>query len=93
MAYGFEGGVTTEMEGGLKIDFFLRWAHLGRVESSGSIVVSQTEWLATGNPSFPIGTEGSEQPADYDSVFHYTDWKEGGDLSTLDIGVRLRIQF
>jgi hypothetical protein len=91
LAYAFEGGVTTEMDGGLKLDFFLRWTHLGRVESSGSIVVSQTEWLATG--AAPIGEDGSEQQAEYDSVFHYTNWKEGGNLSAIDLGVRLRIQF
>jgi hypothetical protein len=91
IAYALEGGVTTELQGGLKLDFFLRWANLGRVESSGSIVLSQTEWLATG--AAPIGVDGSEQPADYDSVFHYTDWKEGGKLSTLDLGIRLRVQF
>jgi hypothetical protein len=91
MAYALEGGLTTEMSGGLKIDFFMRWANLGRVESSGSVVVSQTEWLATG--AAPIGTDGAEQQANYDSVFHYTDWKEGGDLNAIDMGVRLRMQF
>ena len=91
LAYAFEGGVTTELDGGLKLDFFIRWANLGRVESSGSIVVSQTEWLATG--AAPIGQDGAEQPADYDSVFHYTNWKEGGDLVATDMGIRLRLQF
>jgi len=91
LAYAIEVGVTSELEGGLKLDFFLRWAQLGRVESSGSIVVSQTEWLATG--AAPIGNPDSEMPALYDSVFHYTNWKEGGRLGVLDLGVRLRIQF
>jgi hypothetical protein len=91
LSYALEGGVTTELDGGLKIDFFMRWANLGRVESSGSVVVSQTEWLATG--AAPIGVNGSEQPADYDSVFHYTNWKEGGSMTSIDLGVRLRIQF
>jgi hypothetical protein len=91
LAYAFEGGLTTEMEGGLKLDFFVRWANLGKVQSSGSIVVSQTEWLATGVGT--IGQDGSEQAADYDSVFHYTDWKEGGNLNAFDMGIRMRIQF
>ena len=91
ISYAFEGGVTTELQGGLKLDFFMRWAHLGQVESSGSIVVSQTEWLATG--AAPIGVDGSEEAAKYDSVFHYTNWKEGGTLNAIDLGVRLRIQF
>jgi opacity protein-like surface antigen len=91
LAYAFEGGVTTELEGGLKLDFFARWANMGRVESSGSIVLTQTQWLATG--AMPIGQDGSEQPADYKDVLHYTDWKEGGKLTTLDLGIRLRIQF
>jgi hypothetical protein len=91
LAWAFEGGVTTELEGGLKLDFFLRWANLGRVESSGSIVVSQTEWVSTGVGV--IGQDGSEAPALYDSVFHYTNWQEGGALRALDLGVRLRIQF
>jgi len=92
LAYAVEGGVTTELEGGLKLDFFIRWANLGRVESSGSIVVSQTEWMSTGS-GIPIGTPGSEQPGDYDAVFHYTNWKEGGKLTALDMGIRMRIQF
>jgi len=90
MAFSFEGGVTTELEGGLKIDFFARWVNLGKVQSSGSIVVTQTEWLANAAGPFE---DGMEEPGLYDAVFHYTDWKEGGKLTTLDIGVRLRIQF
>jgi hypothetical protein len=91
LAWMIEGGVTTEMDGGVKIDFFVRYMGLGRVQSSGSIVVSQTEWLSTGVGV--IGQDGSEAPALYDSVFHYTNWKEGGTLRALDLGVRLRIQF
>ena len=90
LAWALEGGVTMEMEGGLKLDFFVRYANLGRVETSGNIVVSQTEWLATGDP---IGTMGSEIPADYDSVFHYTGWRESGTLGMVDLGVRVRMQF
>ncbi|MDR1027331.1 MAG: hypothetical protein LBL46_02860 [Rickettsiales bacterium] len=92
MSYAIEVGATTELQGGLKLDFFARWANLGKVQSSGSVVVSQTEWLAV-SPNLAIGEAGSEQPAEYDSVFHYTNWKEGGNLTSLDLGVRLRIQF
>jgi hypothetical protein len=91
LAYMLEGGLTTELEGGIKLDFFLRYSGMGKVQSSGSIVVSQTEWLSTG--AAPIGTEGSEAQAEYDSVFHYTNWFEGGNIGTIDAGVRMRIQF
>ncbi|MCL2748535.1 MAG: hypothetical protein FWE50_00480 [Alphaproteobacteria bacterium] len=91
LAYMLEGGLSTELEGGIKLDFFVRWTGLGKVQSSGSIVVSQTEWLSTGMA--PIGTPGSEEPGAYDSVFHYTNWYESGNLGTLDLGVRMRIQF
>ncbi|MCL2017328.1 MAG: hypothetical protein FWG80_00950 [Alphaproteobacteria bacterium] len=92
LAYMLELGMTTEMDGGIKIDFFVRYASLGKVQSSGSIVISQTEWLAT--PSgLPIGVPGSEEPAPYDSVFHYTNYYETGKLSTIDLGVRMRLQF
>ncbi|MCL1892564.1 MAG: hypothetical protein FWF97_04765 [Alphaproteobacteria bacterium] len=91
LAYMLEGGLSTELEGGMKLDFFVRWTGLGKVQSSGSIVVSQTEWLSTG--AAPIGTPGSEEPAPFDSVFHYTNWFESGTLGLLDVGVRMRIQF
>ncbi|MCQ2574776.1 MAG: hypothetical protein MJ156_01565 [Alphaproteobacteria bacterium] len=84
-AFALEAGVTTEMNEGLKLDFFVRYANLGLVKSSGSIVVSQTEWLADG--------AGGEYEAPYDSVYHYTNWFESGRLSTLDVGARLRLQF
>lgn len=85
LAFQLEGGVTTAMNEGLKLDFFIRYAHLGKVKTSGSIVVSQTEWLSDG--------AGDEYEAPYDSVFHYTNWTESGTLSSLDIGVRLRLEF
>lgn len=91
LAYMIEGGVTTELDGGLKVDFFVRYSGLGKVQSSGSIVVSQTEWLGTGYGL--IGEAGSEEPAPYDSVFHYTNWFESGNLASVDLGVRLRLQF
>lgn len=85
LAFMLEGGVTTEMEGGIKLDFFVRYANLGQVKTSGSIIMSQIEYLATGM--------GTEEPAPYDSVFHYTNWYESGRLGLVDVGVRLRLQF
>jgi len=85
LAFQLEGGVTTSMSGGLKLDFFVRYANLGKVKTSGSIVVSQTEWLSDGM--------GGEYEAPYDSVFHYTNWTESGRLSSLDIGARIRLEF
>ena len=84
-AFMLEGGLTTEMDGGLKLDFFVRYANLGKVKTSGSIIVSQTEWLGDGN--------SGESEAPYDSVFHYTNWYESGRLSVVDVGIRLRLQF
>lgn len=85
LAFMLEGGVSTDLSGGLKVDFFVRYANLGRVKTSGSIVMSQTEWLGDG--------AGGEYEAPYDSVYHYTDWFESGRLSMVDVGVRLRLQF
>ena len=85
LAFALEGGVTTSMNDGLKLDFFVRYANLGKVKTSGSVVVSQTEWLSDGM--------GDEYEAPYDSVFHYTNWTESGRLSSLDVGVRLRLEF
>ena len=85
LAFQLEAGVTTAMSDGLKLDFFVRYANLGKVKTSGSIVVSQTEWLSDG--------AGDEYEAPYDSVFHYTNWTESGRLSTLDVGIRLRLEF
>ncbi len=84
-AFMLEGGVTTEMEGGIKLDFFVRYANLGKVKTSGSIVLSQIEWLGDG--------AAGEYEAPYDSVFHYTNWYESGRLGMVDVGVRLRLQF
>lgn len=85
LAFALEGGVTTAMSDGLKLDFFIRYTNLGKVKTSGSIVVSQTEWLSDGT--------GDEYEAPYDSVFHYTNWTESGRLSSLDVGARLRLEF
>lgn len=88
LAFQLEGGVTTTMNDGLKLDFFIRYANLGKVKTSGSIVVSQTEWLSDGS-----GASDGEYEAPYDSVFHYTNWFESGTLTSLDVGVRLRLEF
>jgi opacity protein-like surface antigen len=88
LAYQLEAGVTTAMNDGLKLDFFVRYAKLGKVKTSGSVIVSQTEWLSDGS-----GYDDGEYEAPYDSVFHYTNWCESGDLSSLDVGVRLRLEF
>ena len=85
LAFMFEGGLTTEMDGGIKIDFFVRYTNLGQVRTSGSIILSQTEWIGDG--------AGQEYPSDYDTVYHYTNWYESGRLSTIDLGARLRLQF
>ncbi len=85
LAFTLEGGLSTELDGGMKLDFFIRYANLGTVKTSGSIVVSQTEWLGDG--------AGGEYQAPYDSVYHYTNWYESGRLSTVDVGARLRLQF
>ncbi|MBQ6011879.1 MAG: hypothetical protein IJL23_02040 [Alphaproteobacteria bacterium] len=85
LAFQLEAGVTTAMSDGLKLDFFVRYANLGKIKTSGSIVVSQTEWISDGS--------GDEYEAPYDSVFHYTNWTESGRLSTLDVGARIRLEF
>lgn len=85
LAFMVEGGITTDLGGGIKLDFFARYANIGKVKTSGSIVLSQTEWLSDGY--------GGEVAADYDSVFHYTNWYESGRLSMVDVGARLRLQF
>ena len=59
---------------------------MGKVKSSGSIVLTQTEWISDGTGILP-GEDG------YTTVAHYTNWTESADLSTLDIGARLRLQF
>ncbi len=85
LAFNLEAGVTTDMNDGLKIDFFVRYANLGKVKTSGSVVVSQTEWLSDG--------AGEEYEAPYDSVLHFTNWTESGRLTNIDVGVRLRLEF
>ncbi len=85
LAFMFEGGITTDLGGGIKMDFFVRYMNMGKVKTSGSVVVSQTNWYGDGYQG--------EYPDDYDTISHYTDWTESGRLSTIDIGARLRLQF
>ncbi|MCR4918174.1 MAG: hypothetical protein K5912_04525 [Alphaproteobacteria bacterium] len=85
LAFMLEGGITSDLGGGIKMDFFVRYANLGNVKTSGSIVLTQTEWLSDGY--------GGESSADYDSIFHYTNWYESGRLGLVDVGARLRLQF
>ena len=85
LAFSLEGGVTTELGDGMKLDLFVRYMNLGRVKSSGSIVLTQDEWVSVDTST---GTEEALQ-----TVAHYTDWTESANLSTIDIGVRLRLQF
>ena len=87
LAFMLEGGVTTDLSGGLKMDFFVRYANLGRVKTSGSIVLSQIEWYK--DSTSPIG----ETQSLYPSIQHQTNWYETGRLSVVDLGVRLRLQF
>ena len=83
LAFGLEGGVTTELGNGMKLDLFVRYMNMGKVKSSGSIVLTQNEWIADG--------AGGEES--YPTVAHYTDWTESARLSTVDLGLRLRLQF
>ena len=90
LAFMVEGGITTDLGGGIKLDLFARYANLGNVKTSGSIILSQIEWLSTGTG---LDDGSGEVQADYDSVFHYTNWYESGRLSLIDVGARLRLQF
>jgi hypothetical protein len=83
LALAIEGGVSTELGNGMKLDLFVRYMRMGKVQSSGSVVLTQDEWIADG-----LGGEES-----YQTVAHYTDWTESANLSTVDIGARLRLQF
>lgn len=83
LAFALEGGVSTELGNGMKLDLFVRYMNMGKVKSSGSIVLTQDEWIGDGG-----GNENS-----YQTVAHYTDWTESARISTVDIGARLRLQF
>ncbi len=79
LAFNLEAGVTTDMKDGLKLDFFVRYANLGKVKTSGSVIIAQAEMGETGDI--------------YDSTFHYINWFESGRLSSLDVGARVRLEF
>lgn len=83
LAFELEGGVTTELGNGMKLDLFVRYMYMGKVKSSGSIVLTQNEWIG----------DGAGGESDYQTVAHYTDWTESATLSTVDLGARLRLQF
>lgn len=86
LAFSLEGGVTTELGDGMKLDLFVRYMNLGRTKTSGSIVLAQKEWVSDGTGVLP----GEDY---YDTVAHYTDWTESAKISTIDVGARLRLQF
>jgi opacity protein-like surface antigen len=88
LAYMIEGGITTELDGGIKLDFFVKYSGLGQIKTSGSIVVSQSLWLGDGSH-----TANGEFKDENPDVKHYTNWYESGSLSTVDVGVRMRLQF
>ncbi len=79
LAFNLEAGVTTDMKDGLKLDFFVRYANLGKVKTSGSVVIAQAE----------MGESGDI----YDSTMHYINWFESGRLNSLDVGARVRLEF
>jgi len=83
LAFSLEGGVTTELGNGMKLDLFVRYMHLGRVQSSGSVVLTQDVWIA----------DGMDGENAYPEIDHYTNWTESANLSTVDVGARLRLQF
>lgn len=89
LAYMLEGGVTAALGNSLSADFFVRYSGLGRVQSSGNITVTQTEYLATGLDTIP--NPGSLDP--FNVTQQYLNWFESGQLGLIDIGVRLRMQF
>lgn len=79
LAFNLEAGVSTDMKDGLKLDFFVRYANLGKVQTSGSVVVTQAE--------LPDNADI------YDATYHFIDWYESGRLSSLDVGARVRLEF
>ena len=79
LAFNLEAGVSTDLRDGLKLDFFVRYANLGKTQTSGSVVVTQAEM-----------PEGSDV---FDMTSHYINWYESGRLSSLDVGARVRLEF
>ncbi len=83
LAFMLEGGVSTDLGDGMKLDLFVRYMNMGKVKSSGSIVLTQQEWVSN----------GAYDETPYETVAHYTNWTESARLSTVDLGLRLRLQF
>ena len=79
LSFGFELGLTTDLSGGIKLDFFGRYVNLGKVRTSGSVIAERTEF--------------AETTGEYFRTEHITDWQESGHLSMIDVGARLRLQF
>ena len=83
VAFNLEGGVTTELGDGMKLDLFVRYMHMGKVKSSGSVELQQLAWYADGvGGQYEIPETGQ-----------YTDYTESASLSAIDIGAKLRLQF
>ena len=91
IAYAFEGGLTTELSERLLLDLFVRYAHLGRVETSGNVTRMQTEWRTTDIPR--PGTVGNEWLDTTTIACGYANMMESGSLQVVDLGVRLRVMF
>ena len=90
-AYALEAGATQDLIKGFFLDFLIRWTYLGRVESDGVLVVYDV-YASNG-----VGLVG-EQPINNGSPLstlssYFPGRKESGNLSALDIGMRLRFQF
>lgn len=99
-AYAGELGLTASMSGGLMVDFFVRYADLGKVESSGTVFESDLEqYFSSGTDAANILFDESAFIAEgytdgaYTSNYIYSDNKESADLTSVDVGVRLRVQF
>jgi hypothetical protein len=78
-AYSVEIGGTSQLFNRLLLDLFVRYTDLGRVQTNGDVLLTQTVWVG-GAP-------------DHDETLNYKDWKESGTLSIVDIGARIRFLF
>lgn len=78
-AYSFEVGGTSQLFDRLQLDLFVRYTDLGRVQTNGDVLLTQTVWVGSA--------------PDHDETLNYKDWQESGSLSIVDIGARLRFLF
>lgn len=78
-AYSFEVGGTSQLFNRLQLDLFVRYTDLGRVQTNGDVLLTQTVWV-DGAP-------------DHNETLNYKNWRESGTLSIVDIGARLRFLF